>query len=50
MLTRSLCLGVIEAKRPDVSPWFFEVDLAPYILKVVRRRDGRYYGWTDEGY
>lgn len=50
MLVRSLCLGVIEAKRSDLCPWFFEVDLAPYILKFVRRHDGGYYGRIDERY
>jgi hypothetical protein len=37
MVVRSLWLGVIENKRPDLCPWFFEVDLAPPILRFLGR-------------
>lgn len=37
MVVRSLWLGVIENKRPDLCPWFFEVDLAPTILRFLGR-------------
>lgn len=40
MLVRSLCLGQIESKRPELCPRFFEVDLAPCILKFLRRDGG----------
>lgn len=40
MLIRSFWLGEIGAARPDLCPGFFEVDLAPYILKFLRRGDG----------
>jgi hypothetical protein len=40
MLARSFWLGVIETSRPELSPRFFEVDLAPRILKFLRRHDG----------
>jgi hypothetical protein len=45
MLVRSLWLAVIEAKRPELCPAFFEVDLAPCILQFLRRGDG---GWCGE--
>ena len=35
IVVRSLWLGVIENKRPDLCPWFFEVDLAPLILRFL---------------
>ena len=44
MMVRSLLLGVIESKRPELWPGFFEVDLAPYILKLLCRDDGGYCG------
>lgn len=40
MFIRSVWLAVIEAKRPELCPGFFEVDLAPFILKFVCRHDG----------
>jgi hypothetical protein len=40
MLVRSFCLGVIESKRPELCPRFFKVDLAPFILKFLRRDGG----------
>jgi hypothetical protein len=40
MLVRSVWLGVLEAKRPELCPGFFEVDLAPFILNFVCRHDG----------
>ena len=40
MLVRSHWLGLIEAKRPEVCPGFFEVDLAPCILTFLWRDDG----------
>ena len=39
-MVRSFWLGAIEATRPELFPGFFEVDLAPYILKFLRRGDG----------
>jgi hypothetical protein len=44
MLVRSFWLGVAETSRPELCPGFFEVDLAPCILKFLRRDDGRYFG------
>ncbi|KAF8473096.1 hypothetical protein DFH94DRAFT_150887 [Russula ochroleuca] len=35
----SFWLGVIESKRPELCPQFFEVDLAPCVLKFLRRDD-----------
>ncbi|KAH9964103.1 hypothetical protein BC827DRAFT_49382 [Russula dissimulans] len=32
-------LGVIEANRPGLSPLFFQVELAPPILKFIRRSE-----------
>jgi len=40
MVVRSLWLGVIENKRPDVCQRFFEVDLAPPILGFLSRLTG----------
>ena len=47
MLVRSVWLGVLEAKRPELCPVFFEVDLAPFILNFMSRHDGgcRYGEW-----
>lgn len=47
MLVRSVWLGVLEAKRPELCPGFFEVDLAPFILNFMCRHDGgcRYGEW-----
>jgi hypothetical protein len=42
MLVRSYWLGVIEATRPELCPAFFEVDLAPCILRFLCRDDGVY--------
>jgi hypothetical protein len=42
MLVRSLGLGEIKDKRPELFPRFFEVDLAPCILKFLRRSEGGY--------
>jgi hypothetical protein len=43
MLVRSVWLGVIETKRPELCPRFFETDLAPCILKFLYRVDGECY-------
>jgi hypothetical protein len=40
MLCRSLWLAAIEAKRPELYPRFFQIDLAPFILNFLRRHDG----------
>ena len=40
MVVRSLWLGVIEDKRPDLCQWFFKVDLAPPILGFLCLRTG----------
>jgi hypothetical protein len=40
MMLRLFWLGVIEAKRPELSPRFFQVDLAPSILRFLRRAEG----------
>lgn len=40
MLVRLLWLKVIEDKSPELCPLFFKVDLAPYILEILRRDDG----------
>lgn len=40
MLDRSVWLTAIEAKRPELYPRFFQIDLAPCILKFLRRHDG----------
>lgn len=42
-LVRSVWLGVIETKRPELCPRFFETDLAPCILKFLYRVDGECY-------
>ena len=34
-MLRLFWLGVIEAKRPELSPRFFQVDLAPPILRFL---------------
>lgn len=47
MLSRSVWLGVIELSNPKLCPGFFEVDLAPYLLRPLRRDDGR-CGQCDE--
>ena len=51
MLLRLFWLGVIEAKRPEISPVFFEVDLAPPILRFLCRGEGACCGASelDEG-
>ena len=36
VLVRSYWLGLIEDKRPELCPGFFEVDLAPRILRRLR--------------
>ena len=48
-LVRSLCLGQIESKRPELCPRFFEVDLAPCILKFLRRDGGECCGELAKG-
>jgi hypothetical protein len=35
---------VVETSRPELCPRFFEVDLAPWILKFLRRHDGGFRG------
>ena len=40
MSVRSYWLENIKAKRPELCPAFFEVDLAPCILNFLRRYDG----------
>ncbi|KAH9993614.1 hypothetical protein BJV77DRAFT_997784 [Russula vinacea] len=45
----SLCLGQIESKRPELCPRFFEVDLAPCILKFLRRDGGECCGELAKG-
>jgi hypothetical protein len=51
MMLRLFWLGVIEAKRPGLSPRFFEDDLAPPILSFLCRREGACCGASelDEG-
>ena len=51
MMLRLFWLGVIEAKRPELSPGFFEVDLAPSILRLLCRPEGAWCGAgeLDEG-
>ena len=39
-LVRLFWLGEIKEKRPDLCPCFFEVDLAPFLLKFLRRDNG----------
>ena len=46
-MLRLFWLGVIEAKRPELSPGFFEVDLAPSVLRILRRRDGACCGTSE---
>ena len=45
MALRLFWLGVIEAKRPESCPLFFQVDLAPPILRFLGRPEG---GWWSE--
>jgi hypothetical protein len=40
MLVRTVVLAVIDTKRPELCPRFFEDDLAPCILEFLRRDDG----------
>ena len=40
MSVRSLWLAVVETKRPELCPAFFEADLAPCILTFLCRGDG----------
>lgn len=47
MLVRSVWLGVIEAKRPELCPRFFEIDLAPSILRFLYHYACRYDGECD---
>ena len=51
MMPRLFWLGVIEAKRPEISPRFFQVDLAPPILSSLCRPEGACCGASvsDEG-
>jgi hypothetical protein len=51
MMLRLFWLGVIEAKRPELSPRFFQVDLAPSILRFLRHPEGACCGASelDEG-
>ena len=46
-MLRLFWLGVIEAKRPELSPRFFEVDLAPSILGFLCRSDGACCGASE---
>jgi hypothetical protein len=48
MMLRSFWLGVIETKRPELSPLFFQVDLA---LRFLCRLEGACCGASelDEG-
>jgi len=41
MILRLFWLGVIDANRPELSPLFFQVDLAPPILKFMRLSEGK---------
>jgi hypothetical protein len=43
-LVRTIGLMGISDKHPESWPGFFKVDLAPCILKLLRRRDGGYCG------
>ncbi len=51
MMLRLFWLGVIEATRPELSPRFFQVDLALSILGSLCRLEGAYCGTSelDEG-
>ena len=40
MVLRLFWLGVIETRRPELSPRFFQVDLAPPILRFLCRLEG----------
>jgi len=48
-MLRLFWLGVIEAKRPELSPRFFQVDLAPPILRFLCRPEGACCGATELG-
>ena len=39
-MPRLFWLGVIETKRPELSPRFFQVDFAPFILRFLCRPEG----------
>ena len=47
MMLRLFWLGVIETKRPDLSPGFFEIDLAPSILGFLCRPEGACCGTSE---
>ena len=51
MMLRLFWLGVIEAKRPQLSPRFFQADLAPPILRFLCCPEGACSGVNelDEG-
>ena len=46
MMLRLFWLSVIEARRPDLWPFFFETDLAPPIMRFLSRPEGGcYHEW-----
>jgi hypothetical protein len=47
MILSLFWLGVIEAKRPELSPRFFQVDLAPPILRLLCRLEGACCGASE---
>ena len=51
MMSSLFWLGVIETKRPELFPRFFQVDLDPSILIFLRRPEGACCGASelDEG-
>ena len=44
VMLRLYWLSVIETTRPELSPRFFQADLAPPILKFLCRSEGACYG------
>jgi hypothetical protein len=40
MVLRLYYVGLLQDKRPDICPLFFQVDWAPSILGFIRRSEG----------
>jgi hypothetical protein len=48
-ILRLFWLSVIEARRPELSPLFFQADLAPPIMRFLSRSEGGCYGEQMKG-
>ena len=43
VMLRLFWLSVIDARRPELSPLFFQADLAPPIIRFLSRPEGGCY-------